>query len=400
METNRYKVFRSIPISYWIGLLLILFLACSIVFGIHVRRLKTKQKAMYRSFKQMRYISSSSSSILGNASIPQKLNNLLYGEDLGIVVEVKPVNIRNVTSYNPSLIRTKSGYDLFFRYDVISSKSITGPFFPRIGVAHLNDQFEQDKQEFTKIDVKTEYAEDPRIIEVGDELYLFYNDLDQQCFRGRIMSVANLDKDTYQANYTTALEMNLQYIEKNWSPFEYIDDDQKARFFIEYRIHPRKLFELPNPQVNDLKNITLSRYDSFVSLPWPMKWGEIRGGTPARKVGDEYLAFFHSCFTDEKGLVWFNMGAYTFEGRPPFRLTGISAHPILFNGIYNTPLTHTAPYEKRVIYPSGFVVEKQDERELVHVACGENDCAIKIITMDLNKLKESLIRIENEEEVR
>jgi len=208
------------------------------------------------------------------------------------------------------------------------------------------------------------------------------------------MSVANLNRDTYEVNYTTPLDMNLQFIEKNWSPFEYIDEDQKSHLFIEYRIYPRKLLELTNPQVNDLRNITLPRNIAFTPLFWGGKWGEMRGGTHAQKIGDEYLAFFHSCFKED-GLVWFNMGAYTFEDKPPFRLTGISPHPILFKGIFNTPLTHTAPFDKRVIYPSGFVFEKKGERELVHVACGENDCAIKIVTMDLIKLKESLIRIED-----
>jgi predicted GH43/DUF377 family glycosyl hydrolase len=390
-RTNKQKTLLAkiltIRISYWMGLFAVLFLIGGLLLGKQLQKLRQKQKVMYRSVKQMQYFSTPATSYLGNAPAPIRLSNLLLGEDLGIVVGVKQINIRNVTPYNPSLIQLKSGYDLFFRYDVLSSKARIAPFFP--------GQFEQTTQEFKRIDLKTDYAEDPRIVEVGDELYLFYNDLDQQSLQGRFMSVANLNRDTYAVNYTTALDMNLQLVEKNWSPFEYIDEQQKARFFIEYRIHPRKLLELPNPQVNDLQNITLPREDSFISLLWPTKWGEIRGGTPAKKIGDEYLAFFHSCFKEDSGLVWFNMGAYTFEAKPPFRLTGISSHPILFKGIYDTPLTHTAPFEKRVIYPGGFVIEKQGERELVHVACGENDCAVKIVTMDLKKLKENLIRLEN-----
>ncbi len=82
------------------------------------------------------------------------------------------------------------------------------------------------------------------------------------------------------------------------------------------------------------------------------------------------------------------MESYTFEGKPPFRLTGISKYPILFDGIYDSPIIHTAPHDKKIIYPRGFVVEGN----LLHLACGENDCAVKIVTMDLQKLKQSLIR--------
>jgi hypothetical protein len=89
------------------------------------------------------------------------------------------------------------------------------------------------------------------------------------------------------------------------------------------------------------------------------------------------------------------MGAYTFEAHPPFRITGISNHPILFRGIFDTPYINTASLDKRVIFPSGFVLEKQQNKELIHVACGENDSAVKIITLDKEKLIKSMNRFEH-----
>ena len=38
------------------------------------------------------------------------------------------------------------------------------------------------------------------------------------------------------------------------------------------------------------------------------------------------LGFFHSWFKDEKELVWYVMGAYTFDAHFPFSLTGISKY--------------------------------------------------------------------------
>jgi predicted GH43/DUF377 family glycosyl hydrolase len=378
---------------YWIGGLLIALLSIAVVLGQQIQKIKQKQKLISQSLKQLRYVADASSSMLGSAPVPHRLSNLLSGEELGIVVGVKRIVIRNVVAYNPTLVWSKTGYDLFFRYDVVSAKAKTAPFCPCIGVVHLDSQFEQTDQEFQRIDLKTDYAEDPRVIEVGNQLYLIYNDLDQTLRNGRFVAVANLDRDTYQANYITPLDLNLQYIEKNWSPFEYLDENLTPHLFLEYKIHPRKILRLPDPRLNELHNITLPRDIAFRPLAWPHMWGEMRGGAPAKKIGDEYLGFFHSCFTEQNGLVWFAMGAYTFENSPPFRLTSISNHPILFKGIFDTPLTHTAPVNKRVIYPGGFVYEKQGDMELVHVACGENDCGIKIVTMNLKNLKKNLIRL-------
>lgn len=51
------------------------------------------------------------------------------------------------------------------------------------------------------------------------------------------------------------------------------------------------------------------------------KWGKLRGGTPAILVADEYLAFFHRSFIDQKTkLSWYVMDAYTFASSPPFPL--------------------------------------------------------------------------------
>ena len=123
-------------------------------------------------------------------------------------------------------------------------------------------------------------------------------------------------------------------------------------------------------------------------------WGGLRGGTPAQKVGDEYLAFFHSSFRDRNGIIWYCMGAYTFEDQPPFRITKISNYPILFEGIYGTPPMNTADPMKRVIFPSGFVVEERNGKEVIHLSCGENDASVKIITLDKNTLLRGMKKIQ------
>jgi len=388
----------------WSVLAMICILLCSIgiigSFHHRMRKLESKQTNIRRSVKTLEYGTASSTQCLGKVPIPTRLSGVPFAEDAKIVLAVKEVNIRNMTApYNPSLIESSSGYDLYFRYDVINPKLEHAPFSSRIGVVPLNHQFEQRDREFTRIQLQSEYADDPRVIMIGDKLYLFCNRLDENYPKCRFMCAANIDRNTYTVNYSTTLDMNLHWVEKNWSPFEYIGKDKKPRLFLEYRINPRKLLELPNPQFNELKNVTVPAEAAYLSLTWSGKWGEISGGAPAKNIGGEYLGFFHSWFTDENRLVWYVMGAYTFNAAPPFNLTGISKYPILFKGIYETPFINTASIDKRVIFPSGFVVENQDDRELIHLACGENDCSVKIVTLDKEQLLKSMLRFENVDEL-
>ena len=124
---------------------------------------------------------------------------------------------------------------------------------------------------------------------------------------------------------------------------------------------------------------------------WDSQWGAIRGGTPARLIDNQYLAFFHSSFR-ERGKVWYVMGAYTFEAFPPYKVTAISAQPILFDGIYNTKAENTAKKGLRCIFPAGFV-EGYDKEDVFYLSCGENDCATKIITISKRNLLSSLKKV-------
>ena len=388
---------KKISQSIWMTIFLVACFGAGIGWlNKRIKRLEHKNKTLGISLKTLERETSVLSSTK-KVPISSRLASLPFGEETGIVLRVQEVNIRGVpAAYNPSLVKSAFGYDLFFRYDVVNPKLHYAPFSSQIGVVPLDSHFKQDKQEFKKIELQNEYTDDPRVLFVGNQLYLFYNKLNEINPKCRSMCVSQLDPQLYNVNYMTTLDLNLQWIEKNWSPFEYIGEDLQSRLFFEYKINPRKILELPNPQINEMKNITIPTQSAYLNLTWENKWGEIRGGTPASKIGDEYLGFFHSQFTDEKGLIWYVMGAYTFDARPPFHLTKISKYPILFNGIYESPLIHTAPVGKRVIFPAGFVIEKQDERDLIHLACGENDCNVKIITIQKEQLIKSMEKINAE----
>lgn len=119
--------------------------------------------------------------------------------------------------------------------------------------------------------------------------------------------------------------------------------------------------------------------------PLPWKYGEIRGGTPPLRIGNEYWTFFHSS-TD-----WFNpirnrmsrryhMGAYAFEAQPPFRITQMTNEPI----ISGSQEDRWAPPKPLVIFPCG--TDYRDNKWFVSM--GINDLACGWIEIPHNDILE------------
>lgn len=324
---------------------------------------------------------------LGNTIRPFELSHVPYGEDIGVVLGVKTLSVQGVTApYNPSIVKKGNDYLLFFRQD-FPTTSAQPAFFTHIGLAVFNEKWEE-KAPYRWIDVGNEFAEDPRVTYVGEDLYLSYNTL--QSSNSRSIHVSKLDNN-FKPGFITNLDMHSQIVEKNWSPFEYKDPQLGPQLYFEYGLQPPKLLWLPNPQVNELRHLVFAE-NKPVRFPWK-SWGHPSGGACAQLIGDEYLNFFHSRFIDRLGTTWYVMGAYTFSAKPPFHLTAVSNYPILFHGIYETPHINTAPAGIRCIFPAGFIIEEQDGKEVIQLACGENDCAIKIVTIDKQALLKSLKKL-------
>jgi predicted GH43/DUF377 family glycosyl hydrolase len=160
----------------------------------------------------------------------------------------------------------------------------------------------------------------------------------------------------------------------------------------EYSLSPHNILKLPDTRINSIDHLIFPDHPSPPRLPWQEVWGHPRGGTASLKIDDEYLGFFHSSFKDSENILWYVFGAYTFEAEPPFRITSVSKCPILFKGIYDTPILNTALHNKRVIFPSGFVIEERDGRQLIQLSCGENDSGVKLVTIDKEALYKNMIK--------
>lgn len=409
-NSSKKYIFLRVPKSLFYSFLLLLLFIAPFVY-LYRKEVKRSVKLNTLHKKYLALIEkkiSRAEKTYGGIPIPAVLCGVPFADAKGIVLNVKNMPIRNIEApYNASISECGEGYRLFFRYD----KIITGSNFPYhtfIGCCDLDSDFDQTGKEYVTIDTGSFYSEDPRIIKVNNKDYLVYNDLVNYesenkfyslfNFSGksinppRTMFISELDKDL-KPKFVTNLDIQLEWVEKNWVPFEYTDESNKTDIYFEYKRTPHKILKLENPKENILSHMNYLKGPPFQNLHWPKKWGSVRGGTPAKRVGDQYLAFFHSAFVDEDKFTWYIMGAYTFESKPPFRITGISQCPILFDGIYNSPHLNVANPTIRCIYPAGFVLGHDGEREVIHVSCGENDSAIKILTFDKDLLLKSLKKL-------
>ncbi|MFA5250542.1 MAG: hypothetical protein WC371_03955 [Parachlamydiales bacterium] len=359
----------------------------SLAFFYQLRLLKEEKKEL-----KTKYQSFAANVFLKIPQLPFDLQNIPLAEESNLVIGIKEVQIRGVPApYNASLIKSGPNYLIFFRYDVIVQNTVQ-PFFSYIGCAELDGNFEQTEKEFVRLDTQSNFSEDPRALWIGRELYVIYNDLHSSNPLCRSMHLANVDPQSLKVNFVTELDLQMQHIEKNWIPFEYPENSQYSLYF-EYHLNPHTILKLPDPKTNSLAPLIFPNYSASIKSPWPLRWGEIQGGSTALQADGQYLGFFHSKFKDKDNFSWYLIGAYTFENRPPFRLSAISNYPIFFNGIYSSVPVHTANPLTRCLFPCGFVIENQKGRELVHLACGENDSHIKIITFDKKVLLKSLKKI-------
>ena len=397
--SNKEK--RSQPLyrvgnRHWITIIgVLLLLSTFYYFGKQIHKLEKKQKEARHSLRKLKHGVIVNGPLMGGLTVPMPLRNIPFAETEGIVVATRTISIRNVFApHNACIIKNEKapGYHLIFRYDQFCSTSFPSLFSTYLGIADLDENFEQTSQEFQRIDTQSEYSEDPRVVKLGKEYYLCYNDKQPHSPYCRSMRVSQLSLEDRCIKYTTNLDLHLQHVEKNWPPFEYLKVGDGPQLMFEYSLSPHHILEISDPRVNAVNHLIFPDHPSPPRLPWQEIWGHPRGGTPSLKIDNDYLGFFHSCFKDSENILWYVFGAYTFETEAPFRITSVSKCPILFEGIYDTPILNTAPHNKRVIFPSGFVIEEQDGKQLIQLSCGENDSSIKVITIDKEALYKNMIK--------
>lgn len=119
-----------------------------------------------------------------------------------------------------------------------------------------------------------------------------------------------------------------QHWEKNWAFFEH--DEQ---LYCVYSIAPHKIIRIDGDAT-----------EVVAETNTPLQWsgGELRGGAAPIRVGDEYYCFFHGKIGTPQYSIY-NTGVYTFEAKPPFRITRMTPNPIDVANIENKPADQWCP---------------------------------------------------------
>lgn len=289
---------------------------------------------------------------------------------------------------NPSLIPYENGYLLSFRYrkGLENLEKIGRKNAALIGVAKLDREFSVLPDTVQLLDVFSHSsepsitAEDARLIQMGERIFIFFNDLPTVGKKsGFALYFAELIEEGGKF-LTKGPAKLLRYaksvsIEKNWSPFVF-----EEKLYAIYSDQPRVILEI-DVETGECKEV------SSDSSPLEWGWGRVRGGTPAYRLEDQFITFFHSSFPaaferkgKQKKRPVYVMGMYAFDAKFPFAI----------RSIYPLPLGSVSDYadknSRQVVFPCGLVVEG----DFFHVAWGKNNRQIWITTFDRKKLLEKV----------
>ena len=297
-------------------------------------------------------------------------------------------------AFHPSIVPWEDSFLLSFR--ILPNPKNT--FVSQIGLVKVDRDFNPvgepqllDVREFDSI--VPSRAEDARLINIGDRIYMIYSDnINEKLTGGGFrLFVAEIvwDCERFFLKSPVCLarfEGESQEVrEKNWVPFEFMGE-----LLLAYSLNPHKIFR-PDLLTGDCQTIACTEGEIY----WD--WGTLRGGTPALKIGDEYISFFHSSKKIEtvhstpRRLLHYVMGAYTFSLHHPFKITRISPEPIIGENFYRGPFysTYKNWSSVRGVFPCGLIMDD----EAIWVTYGKQDHEMWVVKLDQKKLLESLVPV-------
>lgn len=315
------------------------------------------------------------------------------------VLETKRIELPgHPYAFNPSIVRFRGALLMSFRELPLPEESFPCPIqsssISQLGLVFLFEDFTLDGTpqilDLPTCNGKNEgRSEDARLIVVDGRLYMVYSDnLNEEVREGGFrMHIAEVDYDGIAFSIKSVNVINhfpdesKDRREKNWVPFDYF-----GSLLLAYQINPHTILY---PYL-DSSELAEGLFSTKADLTW--KWGELRGGTPALRCGNEYLSFFHSSIevatdhSDGEVMPHYFMGAYTFRKHPPFALTKISPEPIIGKNFYSGK--DYAYYWKpvRAIFPCGFIMDN----DYIWVSYGRQDHEIWLVKLDKTGLLNSL----------
>lgn len=288
-------------------------------------------------------------------------------------------------AFNPSIIAWNGKFLLSFRNIANPKDSYNSS---EIGLIWLNASFQVIST--PQIILGPGRAEDARLINVDDHIYMVYSDNeDPKLSKGGFrVCVAEIKEENahfsllWRDRCVKFERENPLVREKNWTPFVY-----QHTLLLSYSLNPHLVFK-PLLRTGECQIIA----EEEAPLSW-WKWGDLRGGTQAFLIGDRYLTFFHSSVkmsseaSGNKEMLHYFMGAATFEEEPPFKMTHISALPIVDETFFTGPVYKPYWGSWRGIFPGGFLFND----DFIWIVYGKQNHELWVVKLDKEKLLTSLL---------
>eukprot|EP01031_Cornospumella_fuschlensis_P036647 gene36647-44453_t len=194
-----------------------------------------------------------------------------------------------------------------------------------------------------------------------------------------------------------------QQPQKNWVAFEYQPNryTQSSILYYVHSINPHRIVRQQGKLSHQLNMsaVFVTKHVPSASLPVLWRFGEPRGGTPARLIhtahGTKYLTFFHSqLFSRDTKMLTYYMGAYLFQSHPPFAITHITPDIIACKQCYNEEFGVAFKGLDYVLFPMGFVV--REHGHVLFVSAGRNDNSAYILKLNKTALVSYMVSVETQ----
>jgi len=260
-------------------------------------------------------------------------------------------------AYNPSLIRWRNRLLMCFRFHA------TGNLSTRLGIAELDDKLSVKKWSQLKInDEQSSHSyEDARLFLFQDNLWISYVESKYPKQLECVVKYAEMFEG--ERGWRTATAYQPRYgkndwtgMEKNWSPFE---SGEKIHFIYDNTT----ILQVDGDYCTEIK---------AEGATWD--YGDIRGGNVIPWKGG-LLRTFHSRMDNEMPPHhWrYYVGALTMDSVVPFKVTGITKHPLL-TGSEEGGSEDCFHHKAKVVFPLGLV--GIDGGVLVSVGINDSECLV------------------------
>lgn len=290
--------------------------------------------------------------------------------------------------FNPAITRFRDQLLLLYRV-------VTPDGRRRLAICRLTDDLQVVPASVTPfsdfLQAGGDWHADGRFCTFGDRLFVHYND---GALRGRQgvnqIYLVEVDPDRLIPQGPARplrLDGERRPVEKNWMLFEHDHE-----LWAIYSIAPHVVLHVMLGQDGPVLCRPAYQHDWDVQ-PYSRRYGELRGGAPPVRVGDQYVAFFHSSFRARPwrhrlfrllgktptNTIHYVGGVYGFAAKPPFAPRWLHPSPLLLPPSLPRRRPQLHPAVEYSAYPCGAIL--QDQQWLVTLGARNEYCCLAQVAL-------------------